>query len=174
MKINTTMHKPIYILLIWLCTWVATSTCRAQVYSTTTYKSSNSQPSLFTTRASSQSFHSFGGGAASSSGGGAFHSSIRTVASTVSGGVLVDNVGYIPSKPKSIAQSIMDATTDNTTGNTNNSGNGYIDDDTFLPPPMHAPLGMGWDTILLMLILATAYTLYITRKAKRALSKKSI
>ena len=120
---------------------------------------------LFTT--SSRSIHSYGGGGSTgiatpySSGGGSFmrsnspfatssssstystapiciaNGSIKTVASTLEGGVMADDTGFIPTAPQ-----------DNTTTTNNN---------TTIAPPQFAPLHLDWDAWLFILLLATIY-----------------
>ncbi len=59
--------------------------------------------------------------------------SIQTIASTLDGTTLADDTGFIPTAPQRIA------------------------------PPTEAPLGLGWDALILLLLIATAYALYIRR-----------
>ena len=65
--------------------------------------------------------------------------SIKTVASTLEGGILSDETGFIPTTP-------------NSNGSTTNNYNGTI------APPQFAPLHLDWDALLLLLILACIYT----------------
>ena len=37
----------------------------------------------------------------------------------------------------------------------------YDKDDSTQEPPTDAPLGFGWDALILLLLIATAYALYI-------------
>ena len=64
--------------------------------------------------------------------------SIKTVASTLGGGVLSDETGFIPTTPQ------------NNSTTTNNNGT--------IAPPQFAPLHLDWDALLLLLILACIYT----------------
>ena len=153
--------KRIYIILLLLCPMIHFSSAKAQ---------------LFTT--SSRSIHSYGGGGSAaiatpySSGGGSFmrsnspfatssstnaystapihmaNGSIKTVASTLQGGILSDETGFIPTTPQ-----------DNTTTTNNNST---------IAPPQFAPLHLDWDAVLLLLSLVLIYTLRLYRKHSTA------
>jgi hypothetical protein len=71
--------------------------------------------------------------------------SIKTVASTLGGGVLSDETGFIPTTPQ-----------DNST-TTNNNGT--------IAPPQFAPLHLDWDALLFILLLLIPY-LYRVNKRK--------
>ena len=63
--------------------------------------------------------------------------SIKTVASTLQGGILSDETGFIPTTPQ-----------DNpTTTNTNGT----------IAPPQFAPLHLDWDALLFILMIAILY-----------------
>lgn len=139
---------------------------------------SSAKAQLFTT--SSRSIHSYGGGGIAviatpySSGGGSFmrsnspfaassstnaystapihmaNGSIKTVASTLQGGILSDETGFIPTTPQ-----------DNTT-TTNNNGT--------IAPPQFAPLHLDWDALLFILLLLIPY-LYRVDKRRIAVNK---
>lgn len=70
---------------------------------------------------------------------------VKTVASSVKGGVLL--------------------------GNTNNSSGGFIpitqDNSPVIPGVPDTPIGGGWDVALLLAILCVAYAIYLRRQAKR-------
>lgn len=138
---------------------------------------SSAKAQLFTT--SSRSIHSYGGGGIAviatpySSGGGSFmrsnspfaassstnaystapihmaNGSIKTVASTLQGGILSDETGFIPTTPQ-----------DNTT--TTNNGT--------IAPPQFAPLLLDWDALLFILLLLIPY-LYRVDKRRIAVNK---
>ena len=154
--------KRIYIILLLLCPMIHFSSAKAQ---------------LFTT--SSRSIHSYGGGGSAaiatpySSGGGSFmrsnspfatssstnaystapihmaNGSIKTVASTLQGGILSDETGFIPTTPQ-----------DNTTTTNNNST---------IAPPQFAPLHLDWDALLFILLLLIPY---LYRVEKRRISNQ--
>lgn len=139
---------------------------------------SSAKAQLFTT--SSRSIHSYGGGGSAaiatpySSGGGSFmrsnspfaassstnaystapihmaNGSIKTVASTLQGGILSDETGFIPTAPQT-----------NTT-TTNNNGT--------IAPPEFAPLHLDWDALLFILLLLIPY-LYRVDKRRIAVNK---
>lgn len=182
---TTIMNKRTYILLILLCLLVANTTTQAQIYSTANYRGASNYRNTSAAEASfhntpaftstssmrvhstaSQTMHTYGG-SSSASGSQASHGIIRTKATAITGGSLADNVGYIAINPRKTVMN--EATFTNTdienTGLTSND-NGYIDDDDTLPPPQFAPLSFSWDAILLMLLLACAYAVYIRREAK--------
>ena len=72
--------------------------------------------------------------------------SIKTVASTLQGGILSDETGFIPTTPQ-----------DNTTTTTNNNST--------IAPPQFAPLHLDWDALLFILLLLIPY-LYRVNKRK--------
>lgn len=139
---------------------------------------SSAKAQLFTT--SSRSIHSYGGGGSAaiatpySSGGGSFmrsnspfaassstnaystapihmaNGSIKTVASTLQGGILSDETGFIPTAPQT-----------NTT-TTNNNGT--------IAPPEFAPLHLDWDALLFIFLLLIPY-LYQVDKRRIAVNK---
>ena len=184
---TTIMNKRTYVLLILLCLLVATTT-QAQIYSTANYRGASSYrnttaaeasfhntPSFSSTSSmrlhstASQSIHTYGGSSSTAYGYNTSRGIIRTKATAVTGGSLVDNVGYIAINPRKTVMN--EATFTNTdienTGLTSND-NGYIDDDDTLPPPQFAPLSFSWDAILLMLLLACAYAIHIKVRSKKA------
>ena len=189
MKINTL--KRLYILLLWLCPMVVATTSHAQVYSTTNYRtiSNTSAGSSFTStpfstsrmnqssssyirRTSSQSYQSYVGGRTMTSTTSSYQGRIRSVASSLGGGVLVDNVGYIPVTPKKLHNSLNTSTigtTDIVDGTSEEDGDEIYDDDEDQTeqPPQFAPLSFGWDAILFMLLLACAYAIYIKVRSER-------
>lgn len=189
MKTMTTiMNKRTYILLIWLCLLVANTTTQAQVYSTANYRGASSYrnttaaeasfhntPSFSSTSSmrlhstASQSIHSYGGSSSTAYGYNTSLGVIRTKATAVTGGSLVDNVGYIAINPrKTVMNEETFTNTDSEGLEDTNDGNGYIDDDETLPPPQFAPLSFGWDAILFMLLLACMYAIYIKVRSKKA------
>lgn len=142
--------KRIYTILLLLCPLMHFSSAKAQ---------------LFTT--SSSTYRSYGGGGdisiatPYSSGGNSFmrstsqfansssnhaystapiciaNGSIKTVASTLEGGILSDETGFIPTTPQ------------NNSTTTNNNGT--------IAPPQFAPLPLDWDALLFILMLAILY-----------------
>jgi len=60
--------------------------------------------------------------------------SIQTIASTLDGTTLADDTGFIPTAPQRVA------------------------------PPTEAPLGLGWDALILLLLIAAIYALYLRKK----------
>lgn len=189
MKINTL--KRLYILLLWLCPMVVATTSHAQVYSTTNYRtiSNTSAGSSFTStpfstsrmnqssssyirRTSSQSYQSYVGGTTMTSTTSSYQGRIRSVASSLGGGVLVDNVGYIPVTPKKLHNSLNTSTigTTDIVDDTSEEDDDVIYDDDenqTEQPPQFAPLSFGWDAILFMLLLAGAYAIYIKVRSER-------
>lgn len=73
--------------------------------------------------------------------------SIKTVASTLQGGILSDETGFIPTTPQ-----------DNTT-TTNNST---------IAPPQFAPLHLDWDALLFLLSIVMLYALRMYLHKRRA------
>lgn len=71
--------------------------------------------------------------------------SIKTVASTLQGGILSDETGFIPTTPQ-----------DNTT-TTNNNGT--------IAPPQFAPLHFDWDALLFILLMVLLYALRLHRQS---------
>lgn len=95
---------------------------------------------------------------------------IRSVASSLGGGVLVDNVGYIPVTPKKLHNSLNTSTigtTDIVDGTSEEDDDVIYDEDQTEKPPQFAPLSCGWDVILFMLLLAGAYAIYIKVRSER-------
>ena len=76
--------------------------------------------------------------------------SIKTVASTLGGGVLSDETGFIPTTPQ------------NNSTTTNNNGT--------IAPPQFAPLHLDWDALLFILLLLIPY-LYQVDKRRIAVNK---
>lgn len=172
-----------YILLLWLCLGVASTTLQAQIYSTASYRgisthrntpafeasSFSNTPSFGSTSSmrlrstSEKSYHDYGTRAYNIYS--SYQSSkrfIRTKAAAIQGGVVADNVGYIATNPQ--------RTVTYPTGITPPMKEGEpIDDGSTQEPPGNeeqgnpAPLGLGWDALILLLLLATAYALYIRR-----------
>ena len=66
---------------------------------------------------------------------------IQTIASNLDGTILADDTGFIPTPPQ------------------RSPGDGG----TGTPDTEDAPLGLGWDALILLLLIATAYALYIRR-----------
>ena len=183
---TTIMNKRTYVLLILLCLLVATTT-QAQIYSTANYRGASSYRNTTATEASfhntpsfsstssmrlhstaSQSIHSYGGSSSTAYGYNTSLGVIRTKATAVTGGSLVDNVGYIATNPrKTVMNEEIFTNTDSEGLEDTNDGDGYIDDDETLPPPQFAPLSFGWDAILFMLLLAGAYAIYIKVRSKK-------
>ena len=69
---------------------------------------------------------------------------IQTAASTLSGGILADETGFIPTTPQ-----------DNTT-TTNNNGT--------IAPPQFAPLHLDWDALLFILLLLIPYLYRVDKR----------
>ena len=172
-------------LLILLCLLVANTTTQAQIYSTANYRgvsyhrntsaadaSFNNKPAFTSTSSmrvhstAAQTMHTYGSNN-SAYGSHISRGFIRTKATAITGGSLADNVGYIAINPrKTVMNEETFTNTDSEGIEDTNDGNGYIDDDETLPPPQFAPLSFSWDAILLMLLLACAYAVYIRREAK--------
>lgn len=175
-----------YILLLWLCLGVASTTLQAQIYSTASYRgisthrntpafeasSFSNTPSFGSTSSmrlrstSEKSYHDYGTGAYNIYS--SYQSSkrfIRTKAAAIQGGVVADNVGYIATNP----QRTVTYPTGITPPMKEGEGDGTYDDDSTQEPPGNeeqgnpAPLGLGWDALILLLLIATAYALYIRR-----------
>lgn len=80
---------------------------------------------------------------------------INTKATSIGGGVLADNAGYLATLPQRTTSSTSESHDDVV----------YDDDDEYTEnPPEYAPLGFGWDVIILLLLLAIGYTLSIRKR----------
>ena len=188
MKTMTTiMNKRTYILLILLCLLVANTTTQAQVYSTANYRGVSSYRNNTATEASfhntpsfgstssmrihstaAQTIHSYGGSSSTVYPYNKSHSIIRTKATAITGGSLVDNIGYIAINPrKTVMNEETFTNTDSNGFEDTNNGNGYIDDDdnNTLPPPQFAPLHLDWDALLLILLMVLLYALRLHRQS---------
>ena len=176
------MTKRIYILLLLIGVLVTISAnIQAQIYSTTQYhdvptRHTTSIAEPFSTTPSfgststirlrstaSQSYHSY------STSGDKYSTSnfidiyrhfIPTKATSIRGGVLVDNVGYIATTPK---RNLLNNTTSDD-GEDDILGDEDKDDNSTQNPPTVAPLGLDWDAFVLLLLLAIAYAFYLYRK----------
>ena len=142
--------KRIYIILLVLCPMIHFSSARAQIFTTSssTYRSygGGGDISIATPYSSgSNSFMRSNSQYATSSSDNAYstapiciaNGSIKTVASTLGGGVLSDETGFIPTTPQ------------NNSTTTNNNGT--------IAPPQFAPLHLDWDALLFILMLAILY-----------------
>lgn len=146
------MLKRLFIILFILCPFINGGYLRAQLFST-----------------ASSRYHSYSNGGAAVAPSYQFHSTsifgttiakkeysstaplfvangtIKTIASSVKGGVLL--------------------------GNTNDSSEGFIpitqDNSPIIPGVPDTPIGGGWDVALLLAILCVAYAIYLRRQAKR-------
>lgn len=188
MKTMTTiMNKRTYILLILLCLLVANTTTQAQVYSTANYRgvssyrnttaaeaSFHNTPSFGSTSSmrihstAAQTIHSYGGSSSTEYPYNKSRSIIRTKATAITGGSLVDNIGYIAINPrKTVMNEETFTNTDSNGFEDTNNGNGYIDDDdnNTLPPPQFAPLHFDWDALLLILLMVLLYALRLHRQS---------
>jgi hypothetical protein len=188
MKTMTTiMNKRTYILLILLCLLVANTTTQAQVYSTANYRgvssyrnttaaeaSFHNTPSFGSTSSmrihstAAQTIHSYGGSSSTEYPYNKSRSIIRTKATAITGGSLVDNIGYIAINPrKTVMNEETFTNTDSNGFEDTNNGNGYIDDDdnNTLPPPQFAPLHLDWDALLLILLMVLLYALRLYRQS---------
>ena len=177
-----TMTKRIYILLLWIGVLVTISAnIQAQIYSTARYydipthhtttmtEPFSNTPSFGSTSTirlrttATQSYHSY------STSGDKYSTSvftdiyrhfIPTRATSIRGGVLVDNVGYIATTPK---RNLLNNTTSDD-GEDDILGDEDKDDNSTQNPPTVAPLGLDWDAFVLLLLLAIAYAFYLYRK----------
>ena len=172
------MTKRIYILLLLIGVLVPISAnIQAQIYSTAQYHDVSARhttsiaepfsttPSFGSTSTirlrstSSQSYHSYstsGDNYSTSNFIDIYRHFIPTKATSIRGGVLVDNVGYIATTPK---RNLLNNTT-------SDDGEDDIlgDDDSTQNPPTVAPLGLDWDAFVLLLLLAIAYAFYHYRR----------
>lgn len=84
-------------------------------------------------------------------GNGHFH----TAASRIVGGILSDDMGYIPTCPRQNSDVLYD-------------DDGLYDDEEggTQAPPEIAPIGFGWDVVVFMLMLCLAYAIYLRKKMK--------
>ena len=73
----------------------------------------------------------------------------RTAASRIVGGILSDDMGYIPTCPRQNSDELYDD-----------------DEEGTQAPPTIAPIGFGWDVVVFMLMLCLAYALYLRKKTK--------
>lgn len=142
--------KRIYIILLLLCPLIHFSSAKAQLFTTSssTYRSygGGGDISIATPYSSgSNSFMRSNSQFANSSSNHAYstapiciaNGSIKTVASTLEGGILSDETGFIPTTPQ------------NNSTTTNNNGT--------IAPPQFAPLHLDWDALLFILMLAILY-----------------
>lgn len=77
----------------------------------------------------------------------------QTAAARLGNGTLADDAGYISTRPRQFTDDDELYDEDDTT---------Y--DDSTQAPPQIAPLGFGWDVIILLMLMAAAYGLYLRRR----------
>ena len=146
--------KHLYYILLFIGFIGATPAMQAQIFSTaecanpfqTTSHYSYSQPSFRSTSSYSTSYeiptNDFP--ATPQYRAGRF----QTAAARLGNGTLADDAGYISTRPRQF-------TDDDVL---------YDEDDTTQAPPQIAPLGFGWDVIILLMLMAAAYVLYLRRR----------
>lgn len=81
----------------------------------------------------------------------------QTAAARLGNGILADDAGYISTRPRQFTGDDMLYDEDGTK-------DGTIDDGSTQAPPQIAPLGFGWDIIILLMLMAAAYVLYLRRR----------
>lgn len=77
----------------------------------------------------------------------------QTAAARLGNGTLADDAGYISTRPRQFTDDDVLYDEDDTT-----------DDGSTQAPPQIAPLGFGWDVIILLMLMAAAYVLYLRRR----------
>jgi hypothetical protein len=147
--------KYIYYILLTICLIGVTPAIQAQIFSTaelrTPFQSESQydfpQSSFRSTSSYSTSYKPANNEfpAESKFGNGHFH----TAASRIAGGILSDDMGYIPTRPRQNSDVLYDDEEGGTQA-----------------PPEIAPIGFGWDVVVFMLMLCLAYVLYLRKKPK--------
>ena len=187
------MTKRIYILLLLIGVLVTVSAnIQAQIYSTAQYHDVSARhttsiaepfsttPSFGSTSTirlrstSSQSYHSYstsGDNYSTSNFIDIYRHFIPTKATSIRGGVLVDNVGYIATPKRNILNNAntIDEGEDDISGDED-----LTDDDNTQAPPQFAPLHFSWDVIILLLLLASVYAWYLRFKLAKKLQKLDV
>jgi hypothetical protein len=153
--------KYIYYILLTICLIGVTPAIQAQIFSTaelrTPFQSESQydfpQSSFRSTSSYSTSYKPASDGLPAEQKFGDTH--FRTAASRIVGGILSDDMGYIPTCPRQNSDVLYD-------------DDGLYDDEEggTQAPPEIAPIGFGWDVVVFMLMLCLAYVLYLRKKPK--------